>query len=235
MVEGFGKEDKQSTVLWCGAGDFTPARRGQRTALCVSDMGTPQRKWREGWSRRGWALRGTSGCGANQHSLAGLATGEGGSLGGPSGFRCRGDLRWVNVILQRRVGDCLHSLESERWLDTISAMVRAALCRPWVRGQSLDEFSPKCAPWIFLCRASLADHSRSRQHLRFSPCCPETHYDSPQFSVCDLFRSPWIPPLSRLSEPWLWLQPAVGLLCRLLPTQLSRSCFTCGSTSAPCL
>ena len=34
--------------VWCEADDFTPARRGQRTALCVSDMGTLQRKWRGG-------------------------------------------------------------------------------------------------------------------------------------------------------------------------------------------
>lgn len=169
-----------------------------------------------------------SGCIANQDSLVGPATEEGGSLGGPSGFRCRGDLTWVSVTLQRRVGDCLHSLESEQWLDAISAMVRAALCRPWVRGQSLDGSSPECAPRIFLCRASTADHSRSRQHLRFSPCCPGTHFASPQFSVCGLFRLPGIPPLACLTEPQPWLQPAVDLRCRLPPAQLSRGRFTCG-------
>ena len=137
------------------------------------------------------------------------------------------------MILQRRVRDCLHSLELERWLDAISAMVRAALCRPWVCGPELGWVFPKMHSLDFFCRASTTDHSHSRQHLRFSPCCPGTHYASPWFSLCGLFRLPGIPSLACLSEPRPWLQLAVGLLCRLPPTQLSRGRFTCGSTSAP--
>ena len=181
-------------------------------------------------------LRTSRGVGVQSQSAQSRWPGQGGGRFSwrPIRFQVSWRSRWVSVILQRRVGDCLHSLELERWLDAISAMVRAALCRPWVRGQSLDGSSPKCAPWIFFCRASTTDHSHSRQHLRFSPCCPGTHYASPWFSLCGLFRLPGIPPLARLSEPWPWLQPAVGLLCRLPPTQLSRGRFTCGSTSAPC-
>lgn len=136
-------------------------------------------------------------------------------------------------MLQRRVGDCLHSLESERWLDAISAMVRAALCRPWVRGQSLDESSAKCAPQIFLCRVSTADHSCSRQHLRFSPCCPGTHFASPQFSVCGLFRLPEIPPLACLTEPQPWLQRCQPPVPTSARTALPRPLYLWDVTTAP--
>ena len=47
--------------VWCGADDFTPARQGQRTALCVSDMGTLQQKWRGGGAEEVGHLEGHRG------------------------------------------------------------------------------------------------------------------------------------------------------------------------------